>query len=249
VDTVAERYRAFDDGHWVVGDLFRADSFEEFLMEEFLDGPEISVETLSFDGRHVVVAVTDKPEFGSHGFVEIGHSQPSGCSAETLREVTRVVTDFLDAVGLGNGPAHTELKLTSRGPRIIESHNRIGGNRINELVEVAYGIDMERYALGIRFGLVEPLTTSPEPRGGSAYRAITPEPGRVVEVTGVDAVRADPAFVDLHLRVGPGDEVPPLTWNDDVVGYIIARGATATEAYANCRRLTAAIHVRTEPIE
>jgi biotin carboxylase len=250
VDAVAERFRSLDDGQVAARDLSGAESFDEFLMEEYLDGPEISVESLSFDGRHVVVAVTDK-ETGGPGFVEfveIGHSQPSGCPAETLSEVRQLVTEFLDAVGLRNGPAHTEVKLTSRGPRIIESHNRVGGDRINDLAEIAYGVDMERYALGARFGVVEPLTASPEPRGGAAIRFLTPEPGRVVEVTGIDAVRADPAFVDLQLDVGPGDDVPPLTWNEDKIGHVIARGATADEAIAHGRRLAAAIHVRTEPV-
>ncbi len=248
VDAVADRFRSLDDGHWTAKDLFSADSFDDFLLEEYLDGPEISVETLSFDGRHVVVAVTDKELGGPGGFVEIGHSQPSGHPGETLREVTQLVTDFLDAVGLRNGPGHTEVKLTSRGPRIVESHNRIGGDRINDLAEIAYGVDMERYALGAGLGVVEPLTRSPEPRGGSAVRFLTPEPGRVVEVTGVDAVRADPAYVDLQLKVAPGDEVPPLTWNEDKVGHVIARGANASEAIAHGRRLAAAIHVRTEPV-
>jgi biotin carboxylase len=249
VDTIVEQFRSLDDENWVVGDLAFADSFDEFLMEEFLDGPEVSVESLSFDGRHVVVAVTDKEAFGgTGGFVELGLSQPSGRSAEELGEVTLLVTDFLDAVGLRNGPAHTEVKLTSRGPRIIESHNRIGGYAVNEMVEAAYGVDMERYALGARLGVVEPLATSPEPQGGAALRALTPEPGRVVEVTGVDAVRADPTFIDLHVKVKPGDVVPPLTWNEDIGGYVVARGATATEAIANCRRLAATIHVRTEPV-
>ncbi|HEX6358989.1 ATP-grasp domain-containing protein [Actinophytocola sp.] len=248
VDSVAERFRSLDDGHWVAGDLFRDDSFDEFLMEEYLDGPEVSVESLSFDGRHVVVGVTDKEQFSGPGFVETGLLQPSGCSPETLSEVTRLVTDVLDAVGLRNGPAHTEIRLTSRGPRIIESHNRIGGYAVNEMVEAAYGVDMERYTLGARFGMVEPLTASPEPLGGAALRALTPEPGRVVEVTGVDTVRADPAFVALHVKVEPGDEIRPLTWNEDIAGYVVARGADATEAIANCKRLAAAIHVRTEPI-
>ncbi len=247
VAVVAERFRSLDHEQWTVGDLAFADAFREFLMEELLDGPEISVETLTFDGRHVVVAVTDK-EIGRSGFVEIGHSQPSGISAETLSEVTRLVTDFLDAVGLRDGPGHTEVKLTSRGPRIVESHNRIGGGRINELAEIAYGVDMERYALGSRFGLVEPLAAAPEPRGGVAVRVLTPEPGRVVAVTGVDAVRADPAFVDLQLEVGPGDDVPPLTWNEDKIGLVIARGATAAEAIAHGKRLAAAIHVHTEAV-
>ncbi|MFI7065829.1 ATP-grasp domain-containing protein [Kribbella sp. NPDC050124] len=245
VDEVAVRFRALD-GRWAAKDLTAADSFDEFLTEEFLDGPELSVETLSFDGRHVVVAVTDK-ETGP-GFVELGHSQPSGQSTEALREVTELVTEFLDAVGLRNGPGHTEVKLTSRGPRIIESHNRVGGDRINDLASLVYGVDMERYALGTPFGLVEPLTGSPEARGGAAVRFLTPTPGRVVEIIGVDAVRADPAFVDLRLKVGPGDVVPPLTWNEDKVGHVIARGATATEAIANGRRLAAVIDVRTEPV-
>ena len=248
VEGVAEQFRSLDDGQWTAKDLSSVESFDEFLMEEYLDGSEISVETLSFDGRHVVVAVTDKELVGGDGFVEIGHSQPSGISGEMLSEVTRLVADFLDAVGLRNGPAHTEVKLTSRGPRIVESHNRVGGDRINDLAEIVYGVDMERYALGAGFGVLEPLGASPEARGGAAVRFLTPEPGRVVEVTGLDAVRADPAFVDLQLKVGPGGVVPPLAWNEDKVGHVVMRGATAGEAVAHGKRLAAAIHVRTEPV-
>lgn len=248
VDAVAERFRALD-GAWTARDLTDAGAFEEFLMEEYLDGPEISVETLSFDGRHVVVAVTDK-ETGGAGFVEIGHAQPSGVPAGTLRDVTRLVADFLDAVGLRNGPGHTEVKLTSRGPRIVESHNRVGGDRINELTEIAYGVDMERYALAAGLGRVAPapLSAAPEPRGGAAVRFLTPEPGRVVEVTGADEVRADPACVELRLDVRPGVVVSPLTWNEDKAGHVLTRGATAAEAVAHGRRLAAAVQVRTEPV-
>jgi L-amino acid ligase C-terminal domain 2 len=69
-----------------------------------------------------------------------------------------------------------------------------------------------------------------------------------VAVTGLDAVRADPSYVDLRLNVGPGDVVPPLTWNEDKVGHVVAHGATAAEAIANAGRLAAAIHVRTEAV-
>lgn len=246
-DTVADRYLSLADKEWNPGDLGFADSFDDFLMEEFLDGPEVSVETLSFDGRHVVVAVTDK-ELGGTGFAEIGLSTPSRQPEQTLREATQLVTELLDAVGLRYGPAHTEVKLTSRGPRIVESHNRIGGGGINDMAATVYGIDMERYALGSSLGMLEPLTESPEPQGAAAHAAIMPEPGRVVEVTGVDAVRADPAFVDVNVRVKPDDVVRPLTWNEDIAGWVIARGATTAEAVANSKRLAAAIHVRTEPI-
>ncbi|MEO3852654.1 ATP-grasp domain-containing protein [Streptomyces sp. B8F3] len=243
--TVAERFRALDGG-WTARDLSDAGSFEEFLMEEYLEGPEISVETLSFEGRHVVVAVTDK-ETGGAGFVEIGHAQPSAVPPGTLRDVTRLVTDFLDAVGLRNGPGHTEVKLTARGPRIVESHNRVGGDRINELTEIAYGVDMESHALAAGLGVLAPLTAAPEPRGGAAVRFLTPEPGRVVAVTGADEVRADPACAELRLDVRPGAVVSPLTWNEDKAGHVLTRGATAAEAVAHARRLAAAVRIHTEP--
>lgn len=223
-----------------------AGPLDRFLMEEFLDGPEISVETLSFDGRHVVVGITDKV-LGGPGFLEVGHSSPSRHPAPLLGAAQQLVVTFLDAVGLRHGPAHTEVKLTGRGPRIVESHTRIGGDRINELTEIAYGVDMDLYALGGRLGLIEPLACSPEPRAGAAIRFLTPPPGKVVDVTGADAVRADPALVELEISVRPGDVVPPLTWSEERVGHVLARGATAEEAVATCERLAAMIRIRTSP--
>jgi len=242
---VVERFRSLQERQWTVGDLSFPDSFDDFLVEELLDGPEVSVETLSHRGRHVVVGVTDKETTGR--FVEVGHVQPSRHPAAALAAATELVTGLLDAVGLRDGPAHTEVKLTSRGPRIVESHNRIGGGRINELTQIATGVDMERHALGVPFGLVEPLAERPEPRAGAAVAVVTPAPGRVVEVTGLDAVRADPACVDVRLRVGVGDVVPPLMWNEDKVGHVVARGSTAAEAAAHSKRLAAMVRVRTSP--
>ncbi|MEU7040966.1 ATP-grasp domain-containing protein [Streptomyces varsoviensis] len=244
VAQVVERFHALSkqlDAKDLAGDLDR------FLMEEYLDGPELSVETLSFDGRHVLVATTDKLSTDT-GFIETGHSQPSRHPEPLLREAEELVVKFLDAVGLRDGPAHTEVKLTPRGPAIIESHNRVGGDRINDLTEIAYGIDMERYALAAPFGLLEPLRRSPAPVAGSAIRFLTPPPGRVTAVTGVEEVADDPALYDLVLSVRPGDEIPPLSWNESRVGHVIARGASADEAIAHCERLLAAVRIQVEPV-
>lgn len=241
--SIVARYHELG-GTFDVVDL--AGPLDEFLMEQYLDGPEISVETLSFDGRHVVVTVTDK--ITGPSFVEIGHSMPSQHPEVLLEQVDELVQRFLDAVGLAEGPAHTELKLTGRGPVIIESHNRVGGDRINELAEAAYGVDMDRYALGIPFGLVEPLGQPPKPIAGAAIRFLTPPPGRVVAITGTDDITDDPALVELEVSVSPGDEVRELRWSEDRVGHVMARGETAKEAVANCERLLAAVRIETEAV-
>jgi predicted RNA-binding protein YlqC (UPF0109 family) len=173
---------------------------------------------------------------------------PSRHPAADLERAEQLVHAVLDAVGLRDGPAHTELKLTARGPAVIESHNRVGGDRINELAEIVTGVDMDTHALGGPFGLVEPLLEPPKATAGAAIRFLVPAPGRVAELVGVAAVADDPALVELEISVEPGDVVPELTWSEERVGHVMARGGTAQEAIENCERLAAAVTIRTEPM-
>jgi biotin carboxylase len=213
------------------------------LMEEYLDGPEISVESVTFAGRHVVLAITDKLKMSN--FVEIGHSIPAQLDGKTYQQVIELVTQFLDVVQLAEGPAHTEIKLTSRGPRIIESHNRPGGDRINELVRVAFGVDMKRIALGWPCGLVEPLEVAPRLESGAAVRFFTPTPGVIREVSGLDAVRDAEGVVELYLGVEVGDRVHPVTESYDRVGWVVCRGATALEANRRCENVLRTVRIIT----
>ncbi|MEV7026927.1 ATP-grasp domain-containing protein, partial [Kitasatospora sp. NPDC093558] len=100
-----------------------------FLLEEHLDGPEISVESFTFAGRHVVLALTEK-SLGT-GFVEAGHTVPAALDDAAATEVVELIEAFLTAIGLSDGPSHVEVKLTAGGPRIVEGHCRRGGDRIN----------------------------------------------------------------------------------------------------------------------
>ncbi len=95
-------------------------------------------------------------------------------------------------MGLRDGVSHTELRLTSRGPRVIESHDRVSGGRVMDLVEAVYGIDLERHAVGWPFRLVPELPWRPAARGAAATRFLTAEPGTVVAIEGADEVRAHP---------------------------------------------------------
>jgi biotin carboxylase len=149
----------------------------DFIMEEYLEGPEYSVESLSFNGSHVLLAITEK--LIDDNFVEYGHAMPARLAPADEVALFQCVTAFLEAILLRHGPAHTEVKLTDHGPRIIESHSRPGGDRIRDLVEAVYGVDIERYAIGWAAGTMSPLDASPAPRGAAATQFIAAEPGRV----------------------------------------------------------------------
>jgi hypothetical protein len=212
------------------------------LAEEYLDGPEISVEAFSHAGRHTIVAITQK--ILGIGFVEVGHAVPAEVDGRLERDVVDMTVGLLDAVGLVEGPSHTELKLTGAGPRVVESHNRIGGDNIADLVREVHGVDLERLAVGVPLGLLEWNGASPPSRGGAAIRFLTPPAGVVRSVERPEDVEPG-ATLDVTIDVG--DVVPPLTWSKDrVAGHVMATGASRSDALQRCERVLGGVHITTE---
>ncbi|MFD9129205.1 ATP-grasp domain-containing protein [Kitasatospora sp. NPDC059571] len=208
----------------------------EFLMEAYLDGPEFSVESFSFAGRHVVVAVTEKLVDEAH-FAELGHALPARLDEAAHAAVVAAVTEFLDVMGVTDGPTHTELRLGRRGPAVIESHTRNGGDRITDLVAAAYGIDLVRYGLGWPLRLVEELPDRPAAAGAACIRFLRPEPGTVTAVSGPAELAQLPEVLAVQVTVAPGDTVRPLHDNWDRVGHLAVRAADTDAAVALCERL------------
>ncbi|MFJ8883324.1 ATP-grasp domain-containing protein [Streptomyces sp. NPDC102402] len=213
---------------------------ERMLAEEFLTGHEVSVEGFSADGRHTVVAVTDK--LLGTGFVEVGHSVPARVTDRTRDRIAELTSMLLDAVGLVEGPSHTEIMITPDGLRIIESHNRAGGDNIPELVRLACGVDLVRAAVAVPLGLEPWKGEAPVPQRGAAIRFLAAEPGVVI---GVDLPAEDLEGVTLGVKAVPGTVIRPVTWSADrVCGDVIAVGRDAEEAVARAEAAAARIRIR-----
>ncbi|MET8885097.1 ATP-grasp domain-containing protein [Streptomyces rubiginosohelvolus] len=245
LDRVWARVRELDGGRTDRGSrMFTVDGF---LMESFVDGPEFSVEALSFAGRHVVVAVTEKLTADEH-FAELGHAVPARLAGAEQELLTGAVEEFLTVMGVTDGPSHTEIRLSSRGPVVIESHNRLAGGSIVDLVETAYGIDMVGYGAAWPLGLIEPLTAPPVPKAAAVMRALVREPGVVTAVSGVDEVRSRPDVLAAQVSVRPGDTVRPLRDNWDRLGSVVVTAADTDAAEALCERIARSeIRIDVEP--
>ncbi|WP_433241348.1 ATP-grasp domain-containing protein [Streptosporangium sp. CA-135522] len=225
-------------------DLFR---IGEFIMEEYVSGPEYSVEAFSFGGRHVVIAVTEKLVDEAH-FAELGHALPARLDLGAEQEIVAAVTAFLDVIGIADGPSHTEVRVGRDGPVVIESHNRIGGDHIDELVEAAYGVDMAAYAVGWPFGLVEELAGRPRPLAGACVRFVHTGAGRIEGVEGVETVRARPDVLIAQVTASAGDVVRPLADNWDRLGLVAVRGSDTDAAVRLCEDLVAnSVNIRLRP--
>ena len=108
------------------------------LAERFFEGPQFSIEGFSEDGEHAFVAITRKYS-DPVTLVELGHVMPAPLD-DADRHVIEHYAAGIHALGVCFGPSHTEFVLTAEGPRIIETHVRVGD--MYSLVPGATGIDL-----------------------------------------------------------------------------------------------------------
>lgn len=109
------------------------------LVEEYLDGRELSVEMFTVDGEHRIVAVVAKEVTGTPHFVEAQHIVPAPLGDDLHEEVVVTVAKALTAMGIRRGPTHTEVKLTPSGPAAVEINPRLAGGMIPELLRLVTG--------------------------------------------------------------------------------------------------------------
>ncbi|MEC3996126.1 ATP-grasp domain-containing protein [Actinacidiphila sp. DG2A-62] len=128
------------------------------LVEEYLRGPEISVECATVGGATTALAVTRKEVGFAPYFEETGHTVTAG--DPLLPHVAPIAAQAVRALGISAGIQHVEMRLTTSGPRIIEVNARIGGDLIGTLVRLATGLDLPRIAADIACGNVPALTAT-----------------------------------------------------------------------------------------
>ena len=134
------------------------ESFEKkAVIEEFVEGREISVESISFEGRHYVLQITDKVTTEAPFFVELEHHQPSTLPDDFKQRVKGIVLNALDALHIRYGASHAELKITKSGDiRVIEIGARMGGDFIgSDLVRLSTGYDFLKGVIDVALGQFE----------------------------------------------------------------------------------------------
>ncbi|WP_417764146.1 ATP-grasp domain-containing protein [Shewanella chilikensis] len=123
----------------------------EILIEEFVTGREFSVESISFNGVHEILQITEKFTTGAPDFIEMGHTCPARINDDERELITDLVLKTLEAVNIIYGAAHTELKINESGNAfVIEIGSRMGGDYIgSDLVLYSTGFDFTKAVLAI----------------------------------------------------------------------------------------------------
>lgn len=201
----------------------------EIVIEEFMEGPEVSVETLAVDGDVHVIQITDKLTTGAPYFVEMGHSQPSQLSEETRKKIAAVAIAANKAIGIQNGPSHTEIKVTKDGPKIVELGARLGGDCITtHLVPLSTGLNMVECS--IRIALGEKPDLEAKWSKGSAIRYLKTGVGKVREITGVEEAERLKGVIQVSIVHGVGEQVGEIKSSVDRAGFVVAQAEDAQKA-------------------
>ncbi|WP_412543297.1 ATP-grasp domain-containing protein [Longispora sp. K20-0274] len=194
------------------------------LVEEYLTGPEISVDGATFDGEYRPFFVGRKRLGPEPYFEEVGHVVSADDPLLTDPGLVDMLAAAHRALGIRDGVTHTEVKLTDRGPAIVEVNGRLGGDLIPYLGRLATGIDPAHVAVDIATG-VRP-TLEPTLRRSVGIRFSYPEhDGRVL---GVTLPAARPGLLEAAAMVQPGAELrlPPEGYLSRYA-YVICAADTA----------------------
>ncbi|WP_020620337.1 ATP-grasp domain-containing protein [Paenibacillus daejeonensis] len=205
------------------------------LLEAYMSGEEISVESVSYHGETTILGMTDKSVTGSPYFIENGHMFPARLSQEVQSEVEALVLASLQATGYDHGIAHTEVKLTPEGPRIVEINPRTAGNYIVELVERVTGIDLLAAFAELSLGQRPDLTRQDREAVSAAVMfLIPPQRGTIAELEGAHTLEDDARIVRYKLESCEQRRVEQPIDNACYLGHVIAEDTEglAARAYA-----------------
>ena len=215
-----------DDAAAVCAEL-RASWPGPIVVEEFLAGPEYSIETLTNEGDHEVLAITERRTNGARRFVAAGHVLPVELDPEVTAEIHELAVRTLDAAGLRFGPAHTEVILTDEGPRLLESHGHSGAGHIAEMLLAALGVNVFTETVSRVLAVAPPQRHNWRQCAGITYVDFASD--RPLAQIPLTSLRALPDVLEVEVRVRAGS-TPPLVRSDaDRHGFVVAVSSSRPE--------------------
>ena len=219
----------------------------EVIVEEYMEGPEVCVETLSVDGICFPIQITDKLTTGAPYFVEMGHSQPSKLSIDEQADIKRVAIAANMAIGNFNGSSCTEIKVTKEGAKVVELGARLAGDYMTtDLVPLSTGVNMVESVIKIALG--EKPDCAIKFNKGSAIRFLEADEGIIRSISGIKEAQAVSGVKRVGIDKKIGDEVVQIKSSLDRIGYVIAQADTSHEATKICEEAVSKIKITVEKI-
>lgn len=246
-DTVDEAVAAAERVRRILAEAGE-DPAARILVEGYLDGDEVAVEALLRDGAPQILAVFDKPDpLVGPFFAETLYVTPPRRPAAEIAAIEAAVADAAAALGLREGPVHAEVRLTARGPVLLELAARSIGGLCARALRFELGASLEELIARHALGLPLDALLRREHAASGVLMLPIPAAGVLREVAGQEAARAVPGVTGVEITVPVGSAVAPLPEGDRYLGFVFARGLAPEEVEATLRAAWKRLEVAIDP--
>jgi biotin carboxylase len=203
---------------------------EPLLVEEYLRGPELSIDGLLTGGALTPVAVFDKPAMPEGPtFEETLLVTPSRLARHVIAAAVRTAGHAARALGLQTGPVHAELRVTDTGPAMLELAARSIGGLCSRSLRFPGGKSLEELILANALGEPVPAGRPPAPRPSGVFMLPVARAGVLRAVEGRGEAEAVPGITAVTITIPLGRRVRPLPDGDQYLGFVFAEGVTPDE--------------------
>jgi biotin carboxylase len=217
----------------------------EVIIEEYMTGPELSIDALIYKNTIHICGVADRLITAPPFFVETGHIMPSALEPALLEDAVNVFCRGIRALGLDTGAAKGDIKVTPKGAMVGEIAARLSGGFMSAYTyPYSSGVDLNANAIRIALGGA-PCGLKEKFRRTAMEAAIIPRPGVIKSIHGLEDALAIPGVRHIFMNVDIGDRVTRPRSNVEKAGHIIAVADTREEALKIIAKAQAAIAIKT----
>ncbi len=204
-----------------------------YIAEEFIEGVEVTVDSLVYKGKVHPLSISDKEKPKSKYFVATSLNFPANFSNDTIEKIESIVTKATEVLGVSNGATHTELIVNGNDIKLVEMGIRGGGGHLfNTIIETNTGINAPQELAKILCGDAPNLEK--KQNIGVCYRFFNPTGSGVIKsITYDEKITNSDFVVDFGITAKVGDEFKGLVDSMKRVGFVVTKGANRTEAIKN----------------
>ena len=214
------------------------------IVEEYMEGPEFSIDAVIYHGNVTICGLADRHIFFPPYFIEMGHTMPAIVSQKKQEQIIDVFIRGIKALGIDNGAAKGDIKLTKKGPMIGEIAARLSGGYMSGWTyPYASGVDPAKGAICVALG-IEPKDLKPVRNWTSAERAFISIPGLIHSINGLDEVKNIPGIRDLFLRARTGKRISFPENNVSKAGNVISAAENRQAAVESAEKAARKVFIR-----
>ena len=223
---------------------------QRVMVEEYLDGPQVSTESVVVGGRCFTPGFSDRNyeylDRYAPFFIENGGDLPSHLPSDIQAKVKDVVAQAAAALGVTDGTVKGDIVVHNDEPYVIELAARLsGGFFCTREIPLNTGVDFIGAAIKVALGeSVSPQELEPQKQASVIQRYAFPDAGRVVRISGEEAARSVAGVQDVIITAKPGDVILPAGDKRPSAAMVLATGATRDAALAAAN--DALSHIRIE---